>query len=208
MTKFKMIIRKPRFDLKELLLAVSILFCLISCKTQTSREQSGTKNWDTEKIKETQVKENMFPVMRRKALTTTGTQLNLKLDSNKTIAYGVIMDWNIGQAIVTVVAFQTGDASMYVSTGQIYIGGYAHKNIRNAGLAFVSEAQSYLAKAIVTDNTSLPGKGCVKFYILTNKGKYTFQETIENLENKCSDWIRMFHLGNDIISQYRTTIGQ
>ena len=116
------------------------------------------------------------------------------------------MDWNIGQAVVTVIAFRTGDASMYVSTGQIYIGGFAHDNVKNAALAFVSEAQEYLPKAMLTDNTTLPQKGNVIFYLLTNKGKYSFQETVENLENKSSEWTRMFDLGNDVISQYRTII--
>ncbi len=37
------------------------------------------------------------------------------LDKNKTIVYGAVMDWDIGGAVATVVAFQTGDASLYIS---------------------------------------------------------------------------------------------
>jgi hypothetical protein len=49
---------------------------------------------------------------------TTPDHLNLTLDESKTIVYGTIMDWDIGETIVTVVAFKTGDASMYLSSGK------------------------------------------------------------------------------------------
>ncbi len=87
--------------------------------------------------------------------------------------------------------------------GQVYIGGYAHDNIRKAGSAFVSEAQNYLSKTTATDTTPLPDKGCVRFYLLTNKGKYTSQETVTNIESKNSDWTKLFDLGNNVITEYR-----
>ena len=42
-------------------------------------------------------------------------QLKLSLPIDKTVVYGVIMDWEISGATVTTVSYQTGDASMYVS---------------------------------------------------------------------------------------------
>ena len=190
-----------------LVLVGSILFYFTSCrnKSATSSHSEATQNIDTVKVRETKVQENMYPELRNKSLTITADELHLKLDSNKTIVYGVVMDWDIGQAIATVVSFQTGDASLYVSAGQIYIGGYAHENVRNAGLAFVNESQNYLAKAKATENTPLPDKGCVRFYFLTNKGKFTSQETVENITNKNSEWTQLFNLGNNVISEYRIT---
>jgi len=198
---------KMIYALIGLVLVGSIVFYLTSCKNKsaTSSQSETNQNIDTEKVRETKVQENMYPELRNKSLTVTADELNLKLDSNKTIVYGAVMDWDIGQAIATVVSFQTGDASLYISAGQIYIGGYAHENVRNAGLAFVNESQNYLSKAKATKNTSLPDKGCVRFYFLTNKGKFTFQETVENITSKNSDWTPLFNLGNNIITEYRTT---
>ena len=197
---------KLKYNIFRLSFIGGLFLFLPSCKSQTNNRNSEMKNVDTGNVKERKVSENMYPSLRRKAFAVTPEELNLKPDSNKTIAYGAIMDWNIGQAVITVVAFQTGDASMYVSAGQIYIGGYAHTNVKNAGLAFVSGAQDYLSKAFPTTNISLPQKDRVKFYILTNKGKYGFEETVQNLENKNSEWSKMFDLGNDVITQYRTII--
>jgi hypothetical protein len=184
-----------------------LIFYLSSCKNKSaaSKQSDTRQDIDTGKVRETKVQENMYPELRNKSLTVTADELNLRLDSNKTIIYGAVMDWDIGQAIATVVSFRTGDASLYISAGQIYIGGYAHENIRIAGLAFVNESQNYLSKAQAIENTSLPDKGCVRFYFLTNKGKFTFQETVENITNKNSDWTKLFDLGNNVITAYRAT---
>jgi len=184
-----------------------LIFYLTSCKSNssTSGQSITEQNTDTGTVKETNVKENMYPELRTKSLTVTPEQLNLTLDNNKTIVYGAVMDWDIGDAIVTVIAFQTGDASLYISAGQIYIGGYAHENVRNAGLAFVNEAQYYLSKAKAIDSIPLPDKGNVRFYLLTNKGKFTFQETVDKITNKNSEWTKLFELGNNVITEYRTT---
>jgi hypothetical protein len=183
-----------------------LIFQLISCKNRSSmsNQPEAKQNVDTEKVRKTKVQENMYPELRNKALTITPDELHLKLDSSNSIVYGTVMDWDIGQAIVTVAAFQTGDASLYLSAGQIYIGGYAHENIRNAGLLFVKESQSYLSKAKATEQNTLPDKGCVRFYLLTNKGKFTFQETVENITSKSSDWTPLFDLANNVITEYRT----
>jgi hypothetical protein len=116
------------------------------------------------------------------------------------------MDWAVTNGVATIVAFQTGDASMYLSGGQIYIGGFAHANVKNAGLAFVKEAQNYLTKAIKTESTALPDKNCIRFYLLTNHGKFSYQETVENIQNKSSEWTKLFALGNKVITEYRAIV--
>ncbi len=193
-----------------IVLVGSIVFYLTRFrdKSATSNQSETKQNIDTQKIRETKLLENKYPELRNISLAVTADKLHLKLDSNKTIVYGVVMDWDIGEGIATVVSFKTGDASLYLSAGQIFIGGYAHENVRKAGLAFVNESQNYLSKAKATENTSLLDKGCIRFYFLTNKGKFTFQETVANIKNKNSDWTALFNLGNNVITEYRTTIGE
>ena len=196
------------YTLIGLVIVSVLLLCLSSCKNKsaTSNQSETKQNIDTGKVKETKVHENMYPELRNKSLTVSTDELHLKLDSNKTIVYGVVMDWDIGQAIATVVSFQTGDASLYVSAGQIYIGGYAHETVRNAAIAFVNEAQNYLSKTRATDSTILPDKGYVRFYLLTNKGKFTFEETVENITSKKSEWTKLFDMGNNVITEYRAVV--
>lgn len=196
------------YALIGIVLIGSIAFYVTGCKNKPeTNSQSETKqDIDTGKVRETKLQQNMYSELREKSLTVTPDNLRLKLDSSKTIVFGVVVDWDIGEAIATVVSFKTGDASLYVSAGQIYIGGYAHENVRNAAMAFVDEAQNYLSKTQLTNSTSLPGKGYVRFYLITNKGKFTFEETVENITSKKSEWTKLFDLGNNVITEFRTEI--
>jgi len=157
---------------------------------------------------------NQYYWRREFALSITPEHLGLKLDDRETIVYGVIMDWNLAgfsktsyeNDVLTVVAYQTGDASLYFSEGKIIIGGYAHENIKSAALEFVREGHRQLEKATFTTETPLPDKGKIKFYLLTNKGKYVLEEKFDNIEKEKSDLFHFFELGNRVITEFRLTI--
>ncbi len=192
------------------LLIGGLAFYLTSCnnKSKESGQEHSQQISDTAKVKETKVKENPYPALRTQSFSITPEQLQLKLDDTKTIAYGLIMEWDITDAVISVVTFQTGDASMYISTGQIFIGGISHENIKNSALTFINSGQEYLTLAKPTTETSLPDKGCVRFYFLTNKGKFYIQDTVENIENSKSSLTKLFELGNNVITEYRKTTDQ
>ena len=133
--------------------------------------------------------------------TAEQTQLAKTTDPDK--VYGVITDWDLGEGLATLVTFETGEASMYYSNGGGIIGGVGHDNVKKSVTMFISLAQSYLDKTIKTDTTMLPDKDCVKFYLLTPKGKFVAQESIKNIENESSKWLPFFEEGNKVISELR-----
>jgi predicted Abi (CAAX) family protease len=139
------------------------------------------------------------------AFSTTPEQLQLSLPTDKTVVYGVIMDWGIDTATATVVSYQTGDASMYLSSGGGVIGGGQHQNVSNAAKQFVSLAQTYLDKATKTETNSLPQQDEVKFYLLTNKGTFVGREVMKKFENNTSTWLPLFEEGNKVLSELRMT---
>ena len=198
---------KMIYGIIGILLIGGLVFYLTSCnnKSKATAQENLQQVSDTSKVKETTMKENPYPGLRAQSFSVTPEQLQLKLDDTKTIVYGLIMEWDITDAVISVVTFQTGDASMYISTGQIFIGGAAHENIKNSALSFVNSGQEYLVFAKPTVETPLPDKGCVRFYFLTNKGKFYIQDTVENIENNKSNLTKLFELGNDVISEYRKT---
>ena len=197
-----------KYIITGLIIAGGLIFCMASYgnNSKSNQQTNSDQPQDPSKSKKTKVKENPFPELRNQSLSVTPDQLDLKFDDNKTLVYGIVMDWDIGKAVATVVAFQTGDASLYLSTGQIYIGGYAHENIKKAGLALVREGQNFFSQVKPATETPLPDKDCVRFYFLTNKGKYFIQETVENIQNKKSEFTHLFDLGNNIITEYRIII--
>lgn len=137
------------------------------------------------------------------AFSVTPEMLKLDISKNDTVVFGVIMDLPLDSATITVVAFKTGDASIYMSTGQGFIGGSAHASVVQAARAFTSQAQLYLAKSMSASDFSLPNSVSAKFHLLTNKGHYMHQEAMSDLEDQRSDWSPLFYAGNDIITQYR-----
>src|SRR5688500_15913068 len=139
-----------------IILAGGLVICPSSCKNKsTTNTKQTTKEQDTAKTKANPSKENAFEGLRNIAFTTTPEQLGLSLPAGKTIVYGVIMDWGMGSATATTVSYQTGDASLYLSSGGGVIGGGQHPNVNSAAKQFVSLAQTFMDKKNKTETTAL-----------------------------------------------------
>lgn len=149
--------------------------------------------------------ENAFEGLRDMAFSATPEQLGLSLPTNKTVVYGVIMDWEMGGATATTVSYQTGDASLYLSSGGGIIGGGQHQSVNSAAKQFVNLAQTFLDKTVKTETTPLPSTDDVRFYLLTNNGTFVGQETIKNFENNSSSWQKLFEEGNNVLTELRKT---
>lgn len=117
-----------------------------------------------------------------------------------------IMDWSIGgDGTATLVSIVDGNASIYLSSGGGIIGGYGHENCRRAAIDFVNIGQIYFTKMVPVESFPLPKTDNVRFYILTNKGKYSIEEEIEKIENDRSEWAQLFYEGNKVITAKRGT---
>jgi hypothetical protein len=148
--------------------------------------------------------DNPYSGLRNMALGMTADQLQLTIPASQTQVYGVVMDWDVGSGIATLSSYATGDASMYLSSGGGMIGGGQHEKVSTAAKAFVDKAQTYLAKASKTDATPLPDKDCVRFYFLTNKGRFSAQEQLQKFDNNSSSaWLPLFEKGNQVIAALR-----
>jgi len=155
-----------------------------------------------DKVKETKLTDNPYLELRNQAFIITPEQLKLELDNDNDI-YGIVMDWNMGNAIATVISFKTGDASVYLSTGQAFIGGYAHETIIDAAKQFVIVGEKYLSIATKTENKEPTNEKKVDFYFLTKSGRYFIEEDLVKIDNNTSDLLELFEAGNQVITEYR-----
>lgn len=149
--------------------------------------------------------ENMFEELRSMAFTVTPKQLGLSLPADKTVVYGIVMDWEMGGATVTTVSYQTGEASLYFSSGGGIIGGGQHQEVNSAAKQFVSLAQTFLDKTTKKETTPLPSRDEVNFYLLTNQGVFMGKEQMKNFENNSSTWLTLFEEGNHVLTELRKT---
>jgi len=197
---------KMTYIIIGIILAGGLVLGLMSYrnKSVTSNDKQISKNLETTNTIIQQAKENPFEELRNRAFKTTPEDLELSLPDNKTVVYGVIMDWEMGGAVATTVSYQTGDASLYLSSGGGVIGGGQHKNVNSVAKQFVNLAQTFIDKAVRTETNPLPEKNFIKFYLLTNKGIYVGQEEMKNFENNSSAWIKLFEEGNNVLSELRS----
>jgi hypothetical protein len=196
---------KMTYIIIGIILAGGLAFYLTSCKGKSNADNNTTANVDTSKVKVHKTQENAFEGLRNMAFSATPDQLGLSLPTDKTVVYGVIMDWEMGGATATTVSYQTGDASLYLSSGGGVIGGGQHENVNSAAKQFVSLAQTFLDKTTKTETTPLPATDEVKFYLLTNKGVFVGQEQMKNFENNSSTWLKLFEEGNKVLTELRKT---
>ena len=113
--------------------------------------------------------------LRQLAFKTTPANLDITVSPDSQEPFGILMDLSLPQGNATIVAFISGDASFYTSTGGGVIGGIGHENVRNAARKFVNSSYKYLDKMIPTIAYPLPESGKVRFYILTPKNIFTYE---------------------------------
>jgi hypothetical protein len=190
------------------ILILGLAIYLISCNNKSTADNYKTNTTqDTTGQKVHHPKENVYEGLRKMSLDMTPEQLGLNLSKDKTVVYGIIMDWEMNGAVATTISYMSGDASMYTSTGGGVIGGGQHQNVSSVAKQLVTLAQTYLDKATKTDSTPLPDRDSVKFYFLTNKGIYVGQEVMSNFENNSSKWLGLFEEANKVLTELRKTSG-
>lgn len=147
---------------------------------------------------------NPFDDLRNMAFSISPSEIGINVPDTE--VYGVIMDWNIGEGIMTLVSYQNGDASLYLSTGGGYIGGGNKENISSAAKLLVKKAQIFIDRANLINIQPLPDKECVRFYLLTTKGISSSQLIqMKDIENSSSPWLPLFIEANNVISELRLT---
>jgi len=189
-----------------LILITGLVFNVSSCKNKSSGDKiilTEQQPNDTSKLNMIDPINNPYLDLRNLALGATMEQIGVQFPSDQTKIYGVIMDWDVGEGTATLVAFLSGDASLYLSSGGGVIGGSGHDNVKKAAAVFIKKAGEYLSKTTKTDSTPLPSKDGVKFYFLTNKGKFVGQEEVKNFDNNSSPWLDLFEEGNKLITEIR-----
>jgi hypothetical protein len=177
--------------------AVILFLAITSCKPKANTS-------DTEQEQPKISQENPYEGLRKNALHVSAEELDIQIPDTETRVYGIVMDWDqSGDGVATVVAFETGDASMYSSSGGAVIGGGQDDNVVKAVARYISKGQGYLDKATKTEATPLPDKDCIRFYLKTNKGMYATQETMTNMENGTSPWLSLFEEANVVLAELR-----
>lgn len=142
--------------------------------------------------------------LRRQVLQGVLGKLNIPAAKKPTDPYAVVMDWNTGNAIATVVAVADGTASIYLSNGGGQIGGgQAHKEIREAALQALSLAGEVQPKMEAVLTYPLPRPGEVMFYLVSDARVYSTSAQAKDLADGNHPLSPLGNAMQNIITQYR-----
>lgn len=115
----------------------------------------------------------------------------------------VVMDWPVGEQIVTILASSSGDASLYTTSTFGIIGGIGHENVRQVAKAFVATAQNHLTIAHPTSEYPYPDNKTVDFYMVTAGGVRTVSFSLEAVQKPNSAAQTLFDAGQQVMTQLR-----
>lgn len=152
---------------------------------------------------EKQTEQNIYAEMRKMAFSVTAKELGLQIPNNSKKIYGIISDFNLGEGTVTVVTFITGDASIYLSTGGGFIGSGQHESVKKVSKEFVDNGHLYSYKGEKSNNLDLPKNGNINFYFLSNLGQTKITESISKIENRESEFHKLFVDLNKVMTEIR-----
>ncbi len=186
---------KEAIYLVAILLQVGVIIFFV----RRNKARAGNKAEDREDYPE-----GSYEQQRGLALSVTSVQLNLTIPDSVTFVHGVVMDWNTGDTIVSLSAYITGAANLYLSNGGGVSGAGKKPEVGEAAVKFVAAAADHIHSAVpVAGIKDMPPVGCVRFYLLTNKQIFAAQEQVKHLDDGSSSWLDVFSKGNDVIAEMR-----
>jgi hypothetical protein len=147
----------------------------------------------------------MMRELRLNMLTTPGTEFGQKQTPEYPRVYGVLMDWPLDSATVSVVAFSSGDASIYTTGAFGVIGGIGHEAVRGAAKSFVKIAEKHYDEATPTKDYPYPKAGRVRFYVICYDGVRTIETDLEALKNGRDKFSDLYAAGQRVIAELRLT---
>lgn len=146
---------------------------------------------------------NPYAALRARALEIPADQLGLDLPASEPAVYGVVLDWHMDEGVATLVCFQTGDVSLYLSSGGGTIGGGQHRRVATAAQELVAAAQALLPAAAPSVTIPGPAPDYVRFFLLTTRGRYTAETPLSAIETNTSPWTDLFDRANHVITALR-----
>jgi hypothetical protein len=116
----------------------------------------------------------------------------------------VVMDWNVGDGVATLVAFDDGTTSLYFSFGGGVIGAGAREAVRRVATSFRGEAAKVADRFTPATEYPLPPGGKLVFYVVTDSATLSSgpitDEELQRSDHPLSDLARS---AQEVITQIR-----
>jgi len=116
--------------------------------------------------------------------------------------YGVVIELGGLQGVTTMVAFATGESSLFLSTGSGVIGRPSHVHVVVQAKRLVGRAADYVALLAPAAVFPRPAQGAMRFYVLTAEGVLTAEEPVGPLRMGESPLSGLLEAGDELMSEF------
>ncbi len=123
--------------------------------------------------------------------------------SNNGEVVAVVMDWPVGEQIVSVLSSSGGDASLYTTSTFGIIGGGGHERVREAAIAFTRCAEHFLSITGPTTAFPYPDGQTLRFYMVTPSGVRTVSFPLTATEQADTPARALFAYGQQVVTELR-----
>ena len=184
---------------------IAIAFFLLigafaSIKYSNKEEKKTSKVDNSHSISSNQ--QDQYLDLRNMALTASTENLGLKnIDNNK--VFGIVTDMAMQNGTATVVAFLTGDTSLYLSSGGAYIGAGNHEDVNHKIREIVEGLQKYKNQGNPIEFAELPTSDQIKFNLLTKDGMYQITASGEEIMSGSSEYLDLYKEVDKIMTLIR-----
>ena len=144
-----------------------------------------------------------YLALREVAFSTKPEDVEVQPVAGQEQVYGVIVEYQSNDALITAVGFVSGDASVYRSTGGGDIGGRRDPVVADAARALVGLAQVQLSDLPRATAYPTPEPGNVRVYLLTTAGLRGAEEERVQISDTQDRLAALFVGGRKIVSAFR-----
>ena len=146
--------------------------------------------------------------IRLKVLSTSPSQMGRKPTKEYPHVDGVIMDWPIEAATVSLMASSVGDGSIYTTGTFGVFGGIGYDNVRSSAQALVKLAENYYSEATPTREYPYPKSGHVFFYLVCYDGVRVIDSDATTLASSKGKYSDLFAQAQLVIKQLQEIVQQ
>lgn len=182
---------------KSLTLVATLLLFTAGCSmlrtanSQGRKSEVGVITGDPAKAVE------VMKELRHKLLTSRPGDVLSGEDAEAQV-WGVLVDVASAPGVVTLVSLRDGTSSIYTTTGNGILGGYA---AREEARACVLAAEQHLKGMRPADSFPYPEAGRVKFYVLTRDGVLTAEAGLKELTERRDELWPLFYKADKVLTQ-------
>lgn len=122
---------------------------------------------------------------------------------SSTEPFGFINEFRQGDTVVTLIAFKTGDVSLYFSTGGGILGGRGRPELAELARQTIEKLAPVVAQLNRTDDMEVPGPSEISFYILTPSGRYSIRAKTTDMVSRDGTIVQLARLAGALMTKVR-----